>query len=110
MGAVFPHVMIFADNDLGNLIAVASTGPIEPDFAKMEQRYREPAIREDLARLGMPNLAALLSHHRVSQKSFAALLGPGPLNMTVPAEAERIGVPVFAPISIPSCFLPLRVP
>jgi len=80
VGSVFPHVMMFGDDDLGNLIAVASMEPIEPDFAKMERRYQDPGIRKDLARLGMNNLVSLLSHHRVSQKQFGQLTGPGPLN------------------------------
>ena len=80
VGEVFPHIMLFGDNDLGNLIAVASMEPIEPDFAKMERRYQDPGIRKNLARLGMRNLIALLSHHRVSQKQFGLLAGPGPLN------------------------------
>ena len=80
VGSVFPHIMLFADDDLGNFIAVASMEPIEPDFAGMERRYRDPAIRNDLARLGMPNLVSLLSHHRVSQARFGSLIDPGPLN------------------------------
>jgi spermidine synthase len=80
VGSVFPHIMLFGDDDLGNLIAVASMEPIEPDFAKMERRYQDPGIRKDLARLGMNNLVSLLSHHRVSQKQFRQLTGPGPLN------------------------------
>jgi hypothetical protein len=72
--------MMFGDDDLGNLIAVASMEPIEPDFAKMERRYQDHGIRKDLARLGMNNLVSLLSHHRVSQKQFGQLTGPGPLN------------------------------
>ncbi len=80
LGSVFPHVMVFGDDDLGNLVAVASRDRIEPDFAKMDRRFDEPAIRNDLARLGISNLAGLLSHHRVSQDRFSALLGPAPLN------------------------------
>jgi len=66
LAAVFPHVMIFGDNDLGNLIAVASMEPIEPDFAKMDRRYAVPLIQKDLARLKITNPRGLLSHHRVS--------------------------------------------
>ena len=80
VGSVFPHIMMFGDNDLGNLIAVASMEPLEPDFAKMERRYQDPGIRKDLVRLGINNLVTLLSHHRISQKQFGQLTGPGPLN------------------------------
>jgi len=80
VAAVFPHVMLFADNDLGNLIAVTSMSPIEPNFAKMERRYQTPGVKQDLARLGIPNLTGFLSHHRLSQSQFAALRGSGPVN------------------------------
>lgn len=80
VAAIFPHVMLFADNDLGNLIAVASTSPIEPNFTKMEHRYQTPGVKQDLARLGISNLAGFLSHHRLSQSQFAALSGSGSVN------------------------------
>jgi len=80
VNSVFPHIMLFADDDLGNFIAIASMDPVEPDFAGMERRYRDPAIAKDLARLGMSNLTSLLSHHRVSQARFGSLIDPGPLN------------------------------
>lgn len=80
LATVFPHVMVFGDNDLSNLIAVASSEKIRPDFAIMEQRYKEIAIRNDLARIGVPNLAGLLSHHRISQNRFSAMLDSGPVN------------------------------
>ena len=80
LGSVFSHVMLFGDNDMGNLIAVASMERMEPDFATMEDRYREPEIRKNLARLGIPNLAAFLSHHRVSQDQFSKMISPGELN------------------------------
>ncbi|MGA1794220.1 MAG: fused MFS/spermidine synthase [bacterium] len=80
LGSVFPYVMVFGDNDLGNMIAVASMDRIEPDFAKMDRRFAEPKIRNDLARLGISNLAGFLSHHRISQERFPALLSPGPMN------------------------------
>jgi spermidine synthase len=61
VGSVFPHIMLFADNDLGNIIAVASMQPIEPDFAGMERRYAEPAIKDDLARLQISGVIPLNS-------------------------------------------------
>ena len=80
LGSVFPQVMIFADDDLSNLIAVASMEPIEADFDRMEKRYRESGVERDLARIGIKNLLTLLSHHRLTQKRFRDLAGPGPLN------------------------------
>ncbi|MFT6519512.1 MAG: spermidine synthase [Candidatus Azotimanducaceae bacterium] len=89
-GAVFPNVMLFADDDLGNFIAVASMLPIEPDFAAMEQRFLDPTIQNDLARLGMQNLTSLLSHHRVSQNQFKRLIDSGPLNTVHHQQLEYI--------------------
>ena len=54
--------------------------PIDADFAKMEERYRDPRVNRDLERLGMRNLMTLLSHHRMSQQRFRELAMPGPLN------------------------------
>ncbi|MCZ6766556.1 MAG: fused MFS/spermidine synthase [bacterium] len=80
LGTVFPYALLFADGDFGNVIAVASVEPIRPDFAAMERRFNEQPVRDDLARLGITNLAGLLSHHRVSQAGAESLAGPGPVN------------------------------
>lgn len=80
LGSVFPHITVFGDDDLSNLVAVASSDPIEVDFAAMVRRYAEPAVRDDLARLGIGSLASFLSHHRISEQRFPLLIGPGPLN------------------------------
>ncbi|MGH7788442.1 MAG: spermidine synthase, partial [Candidatus Binatia bacterium] len=75
---VFPHALVFADADFGNGVAVASLAPLAPDFAAMETRFA--AVRDDLARLKIPNLLAMLSHQRVSAAAARELVGPGPLN------------------------------
>jgi hypothetical protein len=46
----------------------------------MERRFASPPVRFDLRRIGMPSLAALLSHHRQSQRGAESLVGPGPVN------------------------------
>jgi spermidine synthase len=80
LAAVFPHASVFADDDEGNLIILASEEPLQPDFAGMERRFSDPGVRDDLARLGMMNLAGLLTHHRFSETRFRGLLGEGPVN------------------------------
>ena len=80
LGSVFPYVTVFGNHDLSDLVAVASMDPIEPDFAGMEQRFYDPAIRADMGRLGIPNLLAWLTHHRISQDRFSSLIPSGPLN------------------------------
>jgi spermidine synthase len=76
---VFPHVTAFFSH-LSDVITLASLEPLEPDFAAMEERFEVPAIRRDLARIGIFDLAGLLSFHAMGPRRFAALAGPGPLN------------------------------
>jgi spermidine synthase len=80
LGTVFPHALLFTDADLGNVVALASPAPLEPRFAAMEERFRRPAVRDDLARIGVPNLAGLLSHHRFSEQDLRRFLPAGPTN------------------------------
>jgi spermidine synthase/MFS family permease len=80
MRSVFPHVVLVADNDFGNVIAVGSERRMDPDFPAMERRYQTASIRRDLARMGIPGLEALLSHFRISGPRIDALAGGGPLN------------------------------
>jgi spermidine synthase len=77
---VFPHVYLFREYDLGDVIAVASPEPIEIDFAAMERRFEDPAVREDLMRLGITNLVSLLSHQGTPPSLIDALIGSGPIN------------------------------
>ena len=78
--AAFPHVTLFHEQSYADVVAIASLQPLAIDFAALEERFDEPAVRGDLARIGIPNLAALLSHHAVSPARFPQLLGSGPLN------------------------------
>jgi len=80
LASVFPNCLAFSDDDAGNLVVLASLEPLRPDFAAMERRFERPRIRTDLARLGMPSLLALLTHHRFSERDFRKLLEWGPLN------------------------------
>ena len=91
IGSVFPHVMFFGDDDLANVIALCSMEPMEPDFAAMEHRFRRAEVRDDIARMRLPNLVALLIHHRVSQERFSSLTGPGPLNTVGHERLEYAG-------------------
>ena len=80
LDAVFPHVVVFSDDDEGNLILLASERRLEPDYAAMERRFESSGVRRDLARLGMTNLIGLLTHHRFSEEAFRELRGYGPTN------------------------------
>jgi predicted membrane-bound spermidine synthase len=79
LGSVFEHAVVF--HSFGSdVLAIASADPIEPDFARMEARFEEPAILSDYFRIGITNLAALLAHHAISPSRFQAIVGKGPLN------------------------------
>ncbi len=80
LDAVFPHAIVFSDNDEGNLIVLASETRLRPDYGAMERRFERAEVRDDLARLGMRNLAGFFTHHRFSEDRFRGLLGEGPLN------------------------------
>jgi spermidine synthase len=80
ISSVFPHVLLWRSEDYLDGIAVASMERIEPDFEEMEDRFDEPPVRNDLARMGISNLASFLSHHAISEDGMKALIPPGPLN------------------------------
>jgi hypothetical protein len=78
LGAVFPHVEVFIDREMANVVAVAAAHPLDPDFPAMERRFASPPVRFDLKRIELPTLAALLTHHRHSPRVAEFLAGPGP--------------------------------
>jgi spermidine synthase len=80
LDAVFPHAIVFVDDDEGNLIVLASDRRLQPDYAAMERRFERAEVRDDLARLSMANLTSFLTHHRFSEDAFRDLLGYGPRN------------------------------
>ncbi len=86
---VFPHVWLFRSPTYADIIAVASAEPLVADFAAMENRFDEIAIRNDLARVGIPNLASLLAHHAVSEARFQGAIPAGPLNTVAHPRLEH---------------------
>ncbi len=80
LGAVFSHVQLFSDSQIGNIIAVAAIAPLPLDFARAEQRFADPAVSRDLERIQVPSLAALLTLHRRTQAFPWPEVGPGPVN------------------------------
>ncbi|MCZ6798191.1 MAG: hypothetical protein O7D36_09600, partial [Gammaproteobacteria bacterium] len=78
--SVFPHAMVARTPHYSDMIVIASNDPIEPDFEAMEDRFDQPAIRNDLARIAITNLASLILHYTMTQERFHEVLPPGPLN------------------------------
>jgi len=92
LGSVFPRVEVFFDRYLENVVAVASAGDRPPNFAAMEERFANAAVRRDLDRIALPNLLALFTHHRATQQGAEALAGPGPVD-TLDHERLRYEAP-----------------
>jgi spermidine synthase len=80
IGSVFPHAIVGRSPNYSDIIVIASNDPIEPDFEAMEERFDEPAIRNDLARIGISSLASLLAHFALTPERFHEVLPPGPVN------------------------------
>jgi spermidine synthase len=87
--SVFPHVSMFLSY-YGDVIALASMEPLAPDFARMEASFNRREVRQDLVRIGVFNLAQVLTHHAISPKRFHALAGEGPLNRDLHQRLEYL--------------------
>ncbi len=92
LASVFPHILLFHEQSYSDVVAVASVDPFALNPADLEDRFDEPAVRNDLARIGIPNLAALLSHHAVASRRVPAILGQGPLNSVTHQLLEHIAI------------------
>jgi tetratricopeptide (TPR) repeat protein len=74
------------------VIGLASMEPIKPDFARMEERFDLPQIRQDLGRVTCFNLISVLAYHGMSPERFRAMANPdGPLNTDDHQLLEYIG-------------------
>jgi len=80
IGSVFPYAIVGRSPNYSDVIVVASNEPIQPDFEAMEDRFDQPAVRNDLASIGIPNLASLLFLYTLTQERFQGVLPAGPLN------------------------------
>ena len=78
--SVFPYAIVGRSPNYLDIIVIASNDPIEPDFEAMEDRFDQPSVRNDLARLGIPNLASLLFLYTMTPERFHNVLPAGPLN------------------------------
>jgi predicted membrane-bound spermidine synthase/tetratricopeptide (TPR) repeat protein len=78
--SVFPHCVLFEVLRDGDVIALASESPLDPDFARMEALFDRPELRRDLARMQVFDLASLFLFHAVPENNFAVLAGTGPIN------------------------------
>lgn len=87
----FPYVQAFLSH-AGDVIGLASMEPIKPDFARMEERFDLPQIRQDLGRVTCFNLIGVLAYHGMSPERFRKMASPdGPLNTDDHQLLEYIG-------------------
>jgi len=91
--SVFPHVIVGRSPDYFDIIIIASNDPIEPDFEAMEDSFDQPAVRNDLGRIGVPNLASLLFMYTITSERLDKILPPGPLN-TIAHQRLEYSAPV----------------
>jgi len=71
--SVFPHVYVFHPQRRSDLILVGSKEPIELDVARMGGRWQVPAVRSDLSRVGIHELAGVLAQARLGPEEVRAL-------------------------------------
>jgi predicted membrane-bound spermidine synthase/tetratricopeptide (TPR) repeat protein len=95
VAAVFPHAMVFQVLQDGDVIVLAGEAPLEPDFARMEERFDRPELRRDFARMRAYNLATLLVFHAIPESAYAALSGSGPINTDDHQRLESMAATAF---------------
>lgn len=76
---VFPHAVLFNSGGR-DVILVGSQQPIVPNFTAMTERLNRPEVAEDLARIHITRLAALLARQTHSPTATQALEQGGDLN------------------------------
>jgi hypothetical protein len=77
--ATFPYVTIYQGNGM-DVILLGSMEPIRPDFARMQQLFRQPAVAEDLARAKISGVVGLLNRQIHTEESSVALEQGGGIN------------------------------
>ncbi|MFA5137973.1 MAG: hypothetical protein WC728_01980 [Elusimicrobiota bacterium] len=63
-----------------DILLLGADQPFEPDLAALESRFMEPAVREDLSRVGITRLATLLSLQAASEATVRSWAGAGEVN------------------------------
>jgi hypothetical protein len=77
---VFPEILIFHPPETGDTILVASRQPLVLDLAALERRWEEPAVRADLARVGLERPEHLLACLVLGPEGVRALAARGHVN------------------------------
>ncbi|MBI3327060.1 MAG: fused MFS/spermidine synthase [Nitrospinae bacterium] len=77
--SVFEHVSLWSTVP-ADILLVGSSSPLSLDFKRLEERFDQGAVREDLRRLGIDSLPTVLSLQVASDATVRRLAGKGRLN------------------------------
>jgi hypothetical protein len=77
-GAVFPHVEVW-DCGAGDLVLLGSKQPWPATAAHYQKFFARQRPRNDLARIGLQSIDALLARQFASQRTGFAITGDGPI-------------------------------
>lgn len=77
---VFPHVLVFATIEDADLVLVGSEAPLEMGAAAAERLLAKPAVRAELALIGVQDSYGLFTFYQFDQDSIAELAAGVGLN------------------------------
>jgi spermidine synthase len=86
--SAFPHVWVFETFDGTDLLLVGSTGRLELDLARMDERIGELRVRMDLARINVDSAVDVLPLFRLGDSEVDRLLDGAPRNTDDNARVE----------------------
>ena len=78
--SVFPEVLVFRPAELGDTILIGSRRPLVLDLAALERRWQEPAVRADLARIGVVRPEFLLANLVLGPDAVRTVAATGRIN------------------------------
>ncbi len=78
--AVFPHAFLWALNENDLLLIGAKDPAFDLDLARLEQNFHRAAVREDLRRLGITDLYAVLSLYVMRDEDLSRFAQGAPLH------------------------------
>ncbi|HVH04868.1 MAG TPA: fused MFS/spermidine synthase, partial [Myxococcota bacterium] len=78
--SVFPDVMIFNPPGSSDTILVASMRPLRIDLDRLDERWRDPSTRAELARVGLEGPATLLAGVAIAPDGVRRLAEGGRIN------------------------------
>ena len=77
--SVFPHVLVW-QSLTPDLLLVGSKDSVQFDEARFKEKLSAPAVRKDLERINIPDVATFASLQMISEGPVREYAGPGPFN------------------------------